>query len=84
LEFTHGIHPEPIQQIGCNSAPAELRGSAFGIFNLTCGISMLLASFVAGYLWQVSAPRAIFFGGTIFAALAAIGVLAYRTKSAVA
>jgi hypothetical protein len=65
LEFTHEIHPESVQQISCVSAPAELRGSVFGIFNPTRGISMLLASFVAVFLWQVSGPGATFISGTI-------------------
>jgi len=66
-----------------DSSPADLRGTAFGIFNLTSGISMLIASVVAGLLWQLIGPSATFIAGAIFAALAAIGVFAHRvTKSA--
>jgi MFS family permease len=33
-------------------APAHLRASAFGLFNLACGLAMLLASVLAGCLWD--------------------------------
>ena len=80
MGFTQGL----FNKLVADTAPAELRGSAFGIFNLTSGISMLLASVIAGSLWQVIGPQATFFAGAIFAVIAAIGVLAYRTNPAVA
>jgi MFS family permease len=80
MGFTQGL----FNKLVADTAPAELRGSAFGIFNLTSGISMLVASVMAGLLWQVIGPQATFFAGAIFAALAAIGVLAYRVNPAVA
>ncbi len=52
------------------SAPADLRGSAFGFFNLMSGIAMLIASVLAGILWdQLGAPAA-FCAGALFAAAA--------------
>lgn len=56
-------------------APAALRGTAFGIFNLAGGIALLLASVIAGALWTVYGPAATFWAGAAFAALAALGVL---------
>jgi MFS family permease len=79
MGFTQGL----FNKLVADTAPAELRGSAFGIFNLTSGISMLLASVIAGLLWQGIGPQATFFGGAIFAALTAIGIFAYRAKPAV-
>lgn len=54
------------------AAPAELRGTAFGLFNLVSGLAMLLASTVAGVLWdQLGAPATFAAGGVFsFAALA--------------
>lgn len=78
MGFTQGL----FNKLVAETAPAELRGSAFGIFNLTSGISMLAASVMAGLLWQVIGPQATFFAGAIFAAIAAIGVLAYRANPA--
>jgi len=76
MGFTQGL----FNKLVADTAPADLRGSAFGIFNLTSGISMLAASVMAGMLWQVIGPQATFFAGAIFAAIAAIGVLVYRVN----
>ncbi|HEY8905994.1 MAG TPA: MFS transporter, partial [Rhodoferax sp.] len=35
-----------------NTAPADLRGTAYGFFNLLSGLALLLASGVAGWLWD--------------------------------
>ena len=78
MGFTQGL----FDKLVADTAPAELRGSAFGIFNLTSGISMLVASVTAGFLWQVIGPQATFIAGAIFAALAATGILYYRAKQA--
>lgn len=58
-------------------APADLRGTAFGFFNLVSGLAMLLASGVAGALWQWWGPAWTFGAGAVFCALA-LGVLALR------
>ncbi|WP_236686461.1 MFS transporter [Chromobacterium subtsugae] len=52
------------------TAPAGLAGSAFGLFNLVCGLATLLASVVAGALWQEWGAAATFHGGAGFAAAA--------------
>ncbi|HXV48834.1 MAG TPA: MFS transporter [Candidatus Binatia bacterium] len=80
MGFTQGL----FNKLVADTAPAELRGTAFGFFNLTSGVSMLLASVIAGLLWQSVGPQATFFAGASFAALAAIGVLAYQGKPAAA
>jgi len=56
------------------TAPADLRGTAYGFFNLISGIGMLIASVLAGLLWDQLGARATFLAGGIFslAALAAI------------
>jgi len=53
--------------------PADLRGTGFGIFNLACGIAMLLASAIAGGLWHFVGPAVTFWAGAALAA-AAFGV----------
>uniref|UniRef100_UPI001116FA6E MFS transporter n=1 Tax=Aeromonas hydrophila TaxID=644 RepID=UPI001116FA6E len=45
------------------TAPADLRGSAFGFFNLVCGLAMLLASLLAGLLWDNLGPAFTFYTG---------------------
>jgi MFS family permease len=58
-------------------APADLRGTAFGFFNLASGIALLLASGLAGWLWQSMGPQWTFLAGAGFSA-AAMLVLALR------
>ena len=53
------------------AAPAALRGTAFGIFNLASGIAMLAASALAGALWHYAGPAATFLAGAALAAAAA-------------
>jgi MFS family permease len=51
-------------------APAELRGSSYGVFYLTTGLATLAASVTAGLLWDAVGPAATFMAGAVFAALA--------------
>ena len=56
------------------SAPPRLRGSAFGLFNLACGLSMLAASALAGFLWDTAGPSSTFYAGATIS-LAALALL---------
>jgi len=53
--------------------PEEKRGTAYGLFHGIVGVTLLPASLIAGYLWQVVSPAAPFFFGAIMAFLAMIG-----------
>jgi MFS family permease len=59
-------------------AQPELRGTAFGVFNLLCGLAALLASVVAGALWDATGPQGAFLGGVGFALLTLFGLLVFR------
>lgn len=48
------------------AAPAHLRGTAFGVFNFACGLAMLVASVLAGLLWDLLGPSATFVAGAAF------------------
>jgi MFS family permease len=52
-----------------DTAPDDLRGTAFGVFNLVAGVTMLAASAIAGALWQWVGAPATFATGAAFAAL---------------
>ena len=52
------------------TAPADLRGTAFGVFNLVSGVAMLASSVLAGWLWDVLGAAATFHVGAAFGALA--------------
>jgi len=58
-----------------DAAPAELRGTAFGVFNLVGGVALLAASVIAGGLWDVFGSRATFMAGALCAALALLGAV---------
>ena len=45
------------------AAPDDLRGTAFGVFNLVCGIALLIASVLAGWLWDAYGPAQTFYVG---------------------
>jgi predicted MFS family arabinose efflux permease len=66
-----------------DTAPADLRGTAFGLFNLVCGVAILLASVAAGALWDVYGPAMTFFAGAAFSALALAGILAVASRQTV-
>ena len=63
-----------------DSAPAALRGTAFGLYNLVNGVALLLASAVAGLLWDLIGPDVTFIAGAVFAAIAALGILLHRRQ----
>lgn len=58
-----------------DAAPADLRGTAYGFFNLVAGIAMLIASALAGLLWDQFGARFTFIAGSGFAVLALVGLL---------
>ena len=67
MALTQGLFAKLV----ADRAPEELRGSAFGLFNLATGVSLLVASVVAGLLWDRSGSNATFLVGAGFAVMAA-------------
>lgn len=63
---------------GC--APADLRGTAFGFFNLVSGIALLLASVIAGLLWEGLGSAFTFYVGAIFAGLTLLGLIVFSQR----
>jgi MFS family permease len=66
MGLTQGI----LASLIADTAPADLRGTAFGLYNLVTGIATLAASVIAGLLWDAAGPQITFFAGAIFTALA--------------
>ena len=60
-------------------APQDLRGTAFGFFNLVCGLAMLIASVLAGWLWESFGPAATFLAGAALSLIALLGLARRRT-----
>jgi MFS family permease len=57
-----------------DTAPADLRGTAYGFFNLMSGLAMLLASVLAGLLWDKLGAACTFYAGAAFCLLALLGL----------
>lgn len=73
-----GFTQEVFSALIADSAPAEFRGTAFGVFHLATGIALLLASLIAGILWDIYGYQLTFLTGAIFALLALSGLGLYR------
>lgn len=80
MGLTQGL----LSTLVADTAPAELRGTAFGMFNLVSGVAMLLASVIAGALWDVIGAEATFLAGAGFAGVALLGLLRLRGRFGIA
>jgi MFS family permease len=59
-----------------DSSPPALRGTSFGLFHLASGIALLLASLIAGLLWELLGPAATFLVGAALTLVGTIGAVA--------
>jgi MFS family permease len=78
MGFSQGL----LSALIADTAPPELRGTAFGMFNLMTGMALLAASIIAGTLWDAVGPQATFLAGAGFAAVAFIGLVQSRHRLA--
>jgi MFS family permease len=62
------------------TAPERLRGTAFGVFGLIAGLATLIASVLAGLLWDRIGAEATFLAGGAFAAAALIAFLLFARE----
>ncbi len=77
-----GITQGLLARMVADAVPADLRGSAFGFFNLMSGIAMLIASVLAGLLWDAFGAAMTFVSGGAFSVLALIA-LALRRRGTI-
>ncbi len=73
LGMTQGL----LAALVADTAPPALRGSAFGMFNFVSGVALLLASPLAGLLWQVAGPYATFLCGAGLTTVGLIGTVTF-------
>ena len=71
MGFSQGI----LASLVADKAPGKLKGTAFGIFNLVSGVCMLIASVLAGWLWQSIGSDSTFVVGALIASTALILLL---------
>ena len=72
MGLSHGL----LAAMVADTAPPHLRGTAFGLFSLLSGAALVVASALAGALWQSFGSAATFQCGAAFAGLALAGLLA--------
>ena len=72
------IHAIEVVALVAGAAPADLRGTAFGVFNLVSGVALLAASVIAGGLWTWAGPAMTFYAGAAFSLVALAGLVAPR------
>ncbi|SDG71886.1 Predicted arabinose efflux permease, MFS family [Pseudomonas benzenivorans] len=74
MGFSQGL----LATLVADTTPADLKGTAFGLFNLMSGIALLLASVVAGWLWQAYGAAVTFYTGAAFSTVALLLLLIRR------
>jgi MFS family permease len=74
MGFTQGL----LATLIADTATAELRGTAYGVFNLLVGLALLVASVLAGALWDVIGYQATFLAGAAFTLVALVCLPATR------
>ena len=75
-----GVTQGLLATLVADTAPPELRGTAYGMFNLLGGLALLAASILAGRLWDQFGPGATFMAGASFAAIAMAGLGLVRLR----
>jgi MFS family permease len=76
MGMTHGL----LATMVAATAPVQLRGTAFGFFNLVGGIAMLIASVLAGLLWDTHGASLTFYAGAVFSGVALVMLALYRGR----
>ncbi|MCI4188191.1 MFS transporter [Dickeya dianthicola] len=70
MSMTQGL----LAAMVANTAPADLRGTAYGVFNLISGVALLLASLGAGILWDVWGAASTFYAGALICLITLAGM----------
>lgn len=77
--FTEGVAKALVADL----IPEEWRGTAFGVYNIVIGLTLIPASLIAGFLWQTISPSAAFLFGAIMSLIAVIGLQVVFPKTVV-
>lgn len=67
-----GLSQGLLSALVAGAAPAALRATAFGVFNLAGGLLTLVANLLAGALWSMTGSATAFAAGAAFAAIALV------------
>ncbi|MDR1267310.1 MAG: MFS transporter [Holosporales bacterium] len=78
----HGATQGTFYAMIADYSPSKLKGTAFGVFNLTCAVGMLISNAVVGHLWHWYAPVVAFLFPSAVVLLAIVGLLFVKNPSA--
>lgn len=70
MGLTQGL----LASIVADTVPVRLRGTGFGVFNMLSGVALLVASVIAGVLWDTAGPQWTFITSAAIAVLAMFGL----------
>lgn len=73
--FYQGIYRAVGKAFAADFVPEHLRASGIGWYGTTVGLLQLVASIVAGLLWDRIGHAAVFYYGAVFAVIGSIGLL---------
>ena len=79
MGMTQGL----LSALVADEAPVRLRATAFGVFNFASGIALLVASLIAGILWEQIGPAATFIAGAAFSTLGLLALFLTRRANPV-
>ena len=71
----YGLTQGAAKALVADVVTSSRRGTAYGIYNMVVGITLLPASLLAGYLWQAFAPATAFYFGSTMALVASLGLM---------
>ena len=74
MALTQGL----LAKLVADHAPADLSGSAYGLFNLATAVAMIFASVIVGLVWDRVGANATFFVGAGFAICTFVFVYSFR------
>ncbi len=74
-----GITQGLLAKLVADTCPADLRGTAYGFFNLISGVAMLMASVLAGLLWDTFGAPATFWAGALFCVITLLGLRLWQS-----
>jgi MFS family permease len=80
MGFTQGL----LAALVADVASADRRGTAFGVFNFVTGIALLVASVLAGVLWDRGGPMLTFLASAALTAFAGVVALALHATRKIA
>jgi MFS family permease len=76
LGLTQGV----LAMLIADTAPPELRGMGYGMFNFTSGLALLAANILAGAFWDLVGPASPFLAGAGFATAALVSLALLKRR----